>query len=103
MNIGNRRQPEVGFLQTYAAGFQQQYGAGWNAFAVVLGGEFQRAGNLRPADLAEAATLECTFDGSDHHRQTTDAALGDHHAVVGLRHHALARQPRRHDALKRVE
>ena len=103
MNIGNRRQPEVGFLQAHAAGFQQDHGAGGHAVAVVFGGQFQRAGNFRAADFAEAAALECAFDRQHDRRQTVDAALGDHHAVVGLRHHALARQPRRHHALERVE
>jgi hypothetical protein len=75
MNIGNRRQPEVGFLQAHATGFQQQHGAGRDAVAVVFGRQFQRAGNLRPADFAEAAALERAFDSGDHHRQTVELPL----------------------------
>ncbi|MCY1434254.1 hypothetical protein D9M71_503100 [compost metagenome] len=103
VDVGNCRQAEVGFLQAHAAGFQQQQGAGRDTVAVVFGGQFQRAGNFCSADFTEAAALERAFDGRDHHRQTIEVALGDHHAVVGLRHHALARQPRRHDPLKGVE
>jgi len=69
----------------------------------IIGGQFQRTGDFCAADFAEAATLKCAFNGRNHHRQTVEAALGDHHAVVGLGHHALTLQPWRHDALERVE
>jgi hypothetical protein len=79
----------VGFLQAHAAGFQQQHGAGRDALAVVFGRQLQGAGNLRPAHLTELPPWNAPSIAAIT-RQTAEAALGDHHAVIGLGHHALA-------------
>ena len=65
--------------------------------------EFERAGDLGAADFAQAAALKRAFDREDHRRLSFDLALGDDDAVVGLRHDALARQPRRSHALERID
>lgn len=93
LDLGDRRQSEVGFLQAHATGFQQQQGPGRNAVAVVLGGQLQRAGDLRSADFAKAAALEGTFDGGEHRRLAVEQATSDHYPIVGLGHDALSFQP----------
>ncbi|MNH27139.1 hypothetical protein D3C79_872350 [compost metagenome] len=100
--LGNRRKAQVGLLQAHPAGLQQQHGAGRDAVAVVFDGQLQRTGNLGPPHFAHAAALEGAFDGGDDRVAATEQALGDDHAVVGLGHDALARQPRRHQPLERA-
>src|SRR5690606_24466611 len=103
LDLGDGGQAQIGFLQTHAAGFQQQYGTGGNAVAVVFSGQLQRAGDLGAADLAHTAALERALDGGDHRRLAVDGALGHHHAVVGLGGDALLGQPGRGDTIEGIE
>ena len=101
VDLGNRCQTQICLLQPHAAGFEQDHGARWHAVAVVFGGQFQRTGYLGAAHFTEAAALECAFDGHEHYGEPIDGALGDDDAIVALRHHALACQPWRRQAVER--
>ena len=103
MNVGNRREAEVGLLQAHAAGFEAQNRQRRDAVAVVFGRQFQCRRHFRAGDFTHATALEGTFDGNDHRRLAVDGAASDHHAVVGLRYHALRREPRRHHAGERID
>ena len=64
MDLRDRRESEIRFLQPHAARLEEDHGARRDAVAVVFGGEFERAGDLGAADLAHAAALKRAFDAS---------------------------------------
>ena len=103
MNIGNRRQAEVGFLQTHAAGFQAQYRLSRNTVAVIFRRQLQRRRHFGAGHLAHTAALERAFYRYNNSWFAVNGAFRHHHAVIGLRDDALRAEPRRHHAFKRVE
>ncbi|VFS32644.1 Uncharacterised protein [Enterobacter cancerogenus] len=103
MDIGNRRQAQVGFLQAHAAGFEAQHRLSRDAVAVIFRRQLQRRRHFGTGHFAHTAALERAFDGNYHGRLTVDGPFRYHHAVVGLRHNPLRPQPRRNNAFKRIQ
>ena len=103
MDIGNRRQAKVGFLQTYATGFEAQYRLSRNAVAVIFRRQLQRRRHFGAGHFAHAAALEGAFNRHHHRRLAVDGPFRDHHAVIGLRNNPLWPKPRRDNAFKRIQ
>ena len=103
MNIGDGSKAQVGFLQAHAAGFQTQHGLSGNTVAVIFRRQLKGGGHFRAGDLTHAAALEGTFNGNHHRRLAIDGPFCNNHTVVGLRDDALRAEPRRHDAVERIQ
>lgn len=93
-DLGDSVEPEVGFLKPHAAGLEQDHRGGRGARAGVGRRQGEGLGDLGSGDLTGAAALEALLDGAHDGRVPGERSLGDDRAVIGLRRHALRRQPR---------